>query len=53
MANALRDALRVGGGMGLRLWRGAETILNHARVVSKPSGEPDTQTIRLAIRPLW
>jgi len=47
------STLRVGGGMGLRLWRGADVKLNYERVVAKPSGEPDSQTIRLSLRQLW
>ena len=35
------NTLRVGAGMGLRLWRGADLGLNYERVVAKPAGEPD------------
>ena len=49
----MANTLRIGAGMGLRLWRGADLGLNYERVVAKPSGEPDTQTIRLTIRQLW
>ena len=49
----MANTLRVGAGMGLRIWRGADTVLNYERVVAKPSGEPDAQTIRLTIRQLW
>ena len=51
--NNMANTLRIGAGMGLRLWRGADLGLNYERVVAKPSGEPDTQTIRLTIRQLW
>jgi len=44
-ANTLR-------GMGLRVWRGADFIVNYERVVAKPSGEPDAQTVRFTIRQL-
>ena len=47
------STLRVGAGMGLRLWRGADLGLNYERVVAKPSGEPDSQTIRLSLRQFW
>ena len=47
------STLRVGAGVGLRLWRGADLGLNYERVVAKPSGEPDSQTIRLSLRQLW
>jgi hypothetical protein len=45
--------LRVGAGAGLRLWRGGEFMLNYERVVVKPSGEPDAQTVRATVRQLW
>jgi hypothetical protein len=51
--NNTANTLRVGGGMGLRLWRGAEFILNYERVTLKPASEPDAQTIRFTIRQLW
>jgi hypothetical protein len=46
------NTLRVGAGMGLRIWRGADLTLNYERVVAKPSGEPDAQTVRFTIRQL-
>jgi Putative MetA-pathway of phenol degradation len=51
-----RDAantLRLGGGMGLRVWPGGEAVLNYERVVAKPEGQPDAEAIRLTIRQLW
>jgi hypothetical protein len=45
--------LRVGAGMGLRLWRGADLGLNCERVVARPAGEPDSQTIHLSLRQFW
>jgi hypothetical protein len=51
-----RDAantLRLGAGMGLRLWPGADVILNYERVVAKPAGQPDAQTIRMTLRQVW
>jgi Putative MetA-pathway of phenol degradation len=47
------STLRIGAGMGLRLWRGADLGLNYERVVAKPAGEPDSQTIRLSLRQFW
>jgi hypothetical protein len=47
------STLRVGAGMGLRLWRGADLSLNYEHVVAKPAGEPDSQTVRLSIRQFW
>jgi hypothetical protein len=49
----MANTLRVGAGMGLRIWRGADLVLNYERVVAKPSGEPDAQTARFTIRQLW
>jgi hypothetical protein len=49
----MANTLRVGAGMGLRLWRGADLGLNYERVVAKPAGEPDSQTVRFTIRQLW
>ena len=51
-----RDAantLRLGTGMGLRIWAGVDVVLNYERVVTKPAGEPDSQTIRMTIRRVW
>jgi hypothetical protein len=45
--------LRAGAGAGLRLWRGGEFMLNYERVVVKPSGEPDAQTVRATVGQLW
>ena len=44
----MANTLRVGAGMGLRLWRGADLGLNYERVVAKPAGEPDSQTVRFS-----
>jgi hypothetical protein len=49
----MANTLRVGAGMGLRIWRGADLILNYERVVAKPSGEPYAQTARFTVRQLW
>ena len=49
----MANTLRVGAGMGLRIWRGADLVLNYERVVAKPSGEPDAQAVRFTIRQLW
>ena len=42
----MANTLRVGAGMGLRLWRGADLVFNYEFVVAKPAGEPESQTIR-------
>ena len=49
----MANTLGVGTGMGLRIWRGADLVLNYELVVAKPSGEPDAQTVRFTIRQLW
>ena len=49
----MANTLRIGVGMGLRLWRGADLGLNYERVVAKPASEPDSQTVRLTVRQLW
>jgi hypothetical protein len=51
--NNMANTLRIGGGMGLRLWRGADLALNYERVVAKPAREPYSQAIRLTVRQLW
>jgi hypothetical protein len=51
-----RDAantLRLGTGVGLRIWAGADVILNYERVVAKPPRQPDAQTVRMTIRQVW
>jgi hypothetical protein len=47
------DTLRLGAGMGVSLWAGGDLILDYERVVAKPVGEPDAQTVRMTIRQLW
>ena len=49
----MANTLRIGGGMGLRLWRGADLGVNYERVVAKPASEPYSQTVRLTVRQLW
>ena len=49
----MANTLRIGAGMGLRLWRGADMGLNYERVVEKPASEPYSQTVRLTVRQLW
>ncbi len=47
------DTLRLGAGMGVSLWAGGDLIFDYERVVAKPIGEPDAQTVRMTIRQLW
>jgi hypothetical protein len=47
------NTLRIGAGMGLRLWRGADLGANYERVVAKPAAEPYSQTVRFTFRQLW
>jgi hypothetical protein len=49
----MANTLRIGGGAGLRLWRGADLALNYERVVAKPASEPYSQTVRFTLRQLW
>jgi hypothetical protein len=49
----IANTLRLGVGLGLALWRGADLGLNYERVAAKPRGEPDSQTIRFTLRQLW
>jgi Putative MetA-pathway of phenol degradation len=49
----MANTLRVGAGMGLSLWRGADLGVNYERVVAKPAREPDSQTVRFTLRQLW
>jgi hypothetical protein len=49
----MANTLRIGGGMGLRLWQGADLGLNYERVLAKPASEPYSQTVRLTVRQLW
>ena len=49
----MANTLRIGAGLGLRLWRGADLGANYERVVAKPAGEPASQTVRLTLRQLW
>jgi hypothetical protein len=49
----MANTLRIGAGMGLRLWRGADLGLNYERVVAKPASEPYSQSVRFTLRQLW
>lgn len=49
----MADTLRIGAGMGRRLWRGAEFVVNYEHVVMRPAGQPNSQTVRLTLRQLW
>jgi hypothetical protein len=47
------STLRLGGGMGLSLWRGGDMVLNYEGVVAKPAGQPNAQNVRLTLRQFW
>lgn len=47
------DTLRLGAGMGARLWPGGDIVLNAESVVAKPQGEPDAWAVRLTLRQFW
>ena len=51
--NNAANTLRIGAGMGLRVWRGGDFTLNYERAVAKPSAEPYAETVRLTIRQFW
>jgi hypothetical protein len=45
--------LRLGAGMGARLWPGGDMVLNAESVVAKPESEPDAWGVRLTLRQFW
>jgi len=47
------DTLRLGAGMGARLWRGGDIVLNAESVVAKPESEPNAWGVRLTLRQFW
>jgi hypothetical protein len=47
------DTLRLGAGMGARLWPGGDLVLNAESVVAKPANEPDAWGVRLTLRQFW
>ena len=49
----MANTVQLGAGMGLRLWQGADLVVNYERVVAKPLSEPYSQTVRLTLRQLW
>jgi hypothetical protein len=49
----MANTLRLGAGVGLALWRGGDVSVNYERVVAKPAGQPDSQTVRLTLRQFW
>ena len=51
--NNTANTVQLGAGMGLRLWQGADFVVNYERVVAKPLSEPYSQTVRLTLRQLW
>ena len=49
----MANTLKLGAGAGLALWRGGDVTVNYERVVAKPAGQPDAQTVRLTLRQFW
>jgi hypothetical protein len=47
------DTLRLGAGMGARLWPGGDMVLNAESVVAKPESEPYAWGVRLTFRQFW
>ncbi len=45
--------LRLGGGVGARLWSGGDMVLNAESVVAKPESEPDAWGVRVTLRQFW
>ena len=45
----MANTLRLEAGAGLRLSRGGDFILSYERVVAKPSGDPDAQTVHATV----
>jgi hypothetical protein len=54
MIRASRQAgLRLGAGMGARVWPGGDMVLNAESVVAKPESEPYAWGVRLILRQFW
>ena len=47
------DTLRLGVGAGIRLWSGAQLLLNYDQVVIKPNGQPTGTNFRLSLAQVW
>jgi hypothetical protein len=47
------NTMRLGAGVGLRVWAGGDVTLNYERVVAKPAGQPDAQAVRMTVRQVW
>jgi hypothetical protein len=47
------DTLRLGVGAGIRLWKGAQLMLNYDQVVIKPDNQPDGKSVRLTWAQVW
>jgi hypothetical protein len=47
------NTFRLGSGLGLNIWAGGDVVVNYERVVAKPGGQPDAQTVRVTIRQVW
>jgi hypothetical protein len=45
----MANTLKIGAGLGLRMSRGGDFILNYERVVAKPSGEPEAHQATLVV----
>ena len=47
------DTLRLGAGFGIRIPHIGQLMLNYDRVVARPAGQPDGQSVRLTLARLW
>jgi hypothetical protein len=47
------NTLRLGLGSGMRLWDGAQMMLNWGQVVTAPGGQPEGMNFRLSLAQVW
>lgn len=47
------NTLRLGVGSGMRLWSGAQLMLNYGQVVTAPDGQPKGMSFRLSLAQVW
>jgi len=43
----------LGVGAGIRLWSGAQLMLNYDQVVIKPDSQPEGSSLRLSFAQVW
>jgi Putative MetA-pathway of phenol degradation len=47
------DTLRLGVGIGWRIWSGGDLTVNYEGVVARPAGQPAAQEVSMTIRQVW